>query len=85
MLAATSQETALAFIEIGVLCLVLSFLARVAHRIGITAIPLYLLGGLAAGEGGFVSLDVSQDFIALTAEIGVLLLLLTLGPRVQRG
>jgi CPA2 family monovalent cation:H+ antiporter-2 len=79
VLAASSQETALAFIEIGLLTLVLSVLARVASRIGITAIPLYLLGGLIAGEGGLVSLDVSEDFIALTAEIGVLLLLLTLG------
>jgi CPA2 family monovalent cation:H+ antiporter-2 len=79
VLAASSQETALAFIEIGVLTLVLSVLARVAQRVGITAIPLYLLGGLVAGEGGLVSLDVSEDFIALAAEIGVLLLLLTLG------
>ena len=59
--------------------LLLSVLARLAARIGITAIPLYLLGGLAVGEGGLVALDVSQDFISLTAEIGVLLLLLTLG------
>lgn len=41
--------------------------------------PLYLLAGLALGEGGIVQLDFSEDFIALTAEIGVLLLLFTLG------
>lgn len=79
ILAATSADTALAFVEIGALTLVLSAMARVASRLGITAIPLYLLGGLAAGEGGLVRLDVSADFVALTAEIGVLLLLLTLG------
>lgn len=79
VLAATSADTALALVEIGALTLVLSAMARAAAHLGITAIPLYLLGGLAAGEGGLVALDVSEDFIALTAEIGVLLLLLTLG------
>src|SRR5215207_4872549 len=54
-------------------------LARVASRLGITAIPLYLLAGLAVGEGGIAPLDVSADFIQLGGEIGVLLLLLTLG------
>ena len=79
MLAATSADTALAFVEIGALVLLLSAMARAAAHLGITAIPLYLLAGLAFGDGGLVSLDVSADFIALTAEIGVLLLLLTLG------
>lgn len=79
LLAATSSETARAFVEIGALTLLLSVLARLAARAGITAIPFYLLGGLAFGDGGLVGLDVSEDFIALTAEIGVLLLLLTLG------
>ncbi len=54
-------------------------LARLAGRLGITAIPLYLLAGLAVGEGGVAPLDVSADFIQLAGEIGVLLLLLTLG------
>lgn len=79
LLAATSSDTARAFIEIGALTLLLSVLARLATRAGITAIPFYLLGGLAVGDGGLIGLDVSEDFIALTAEIGVLLLLLTLG------
>ena len=57
----------------------LSVLARVAARLGITAIPLYLLAGLAVGKGGVAPLDVSSDFIQLAGEIGVLLLLLTLG------
>ncbi|MGH9156696.1 MAG: cation:proton antiporter [Acidimicrobiales bacterium] len=67
------------FIEIGAVALVLSVLARVAGRLGITAIPLYLIAGLAVGKGGIAPLDISADFISLTAEIGVLLLLLTLG------
>ena len=39
----------------------------------------WVIAGLAVGEGGLYPLDVSHDFIALVAEIGVLLLLLTLG------
>ena len=79
IVAATGGDVSLAFIEIGTVALVLSFLARVASRLGITAIPLYLLAGLAVGEGGVAPLDVSADFIQLAGEIGVLLLLLTLG------
>jgi CPA2 family monovalent cation:H+ antiporter-2 len=79
LFAATSGDTALAFIEIGLVALALSILARVASRLGITAIPFYLLGGLAVGEGGVAPLDISSEFIALAGEIGVLLLLLALG------
>ena len=79
LVAAASGDAALAFIEIGAVALVLSVLARLAARLGISAIPLYLLAGLAVGEGGIAPLDVSADFIQLAGEIGVLLLLLTLG------
>ncbi|MDP9442609.1 MAG: cation:proton antiporter [Actinomycetota bacterium] len=78
-MAAVSGDAAVVFIEIGAVALALSVLARLAGRLGITAIPFYLLAGLAVGEGGVAPLDVSADFISLTAEIGVLLLLLTLG------
>ena len=78
-LAAASEDAALVFIEIGAVVLVLAILARVAGRLGITAIPFYLLAGLAVGEGGIAPLAVSADFISLGAEIGVLLLLLVLG------
>jgi len=79
MLAAAGGDAPLAFIEIGAVALVLSALARLAGRLGITAIPFYLVAGLAVGKGGIAPLDVSADFIALAAQIGVLLLLLTLG------
>ncbi len=79
MLAAAPPEAAQAFIEIGAVALVLAVLARLAGRLGITTIPFYLLAGLAVGKGGIAPLDVSVDFIGLVAEIGVLLLLLTLG------
>ena len=79
MLAAAGGDVPLAFIELGAVALVLAVLARVAARLGITAIPLYLLAGLAVGDGGIAPLDVSADFIELAAQIGVLLLLFTLG------
>ena len=79
MLAAGSAETALAFIEIGAVVLVLAVLSRLAGRFGLTAVPLFLLAGLTFGEGGLVQLDVSEDFISIAAEIGVLLLLFALG------
>jgi K+:H+ antiporter subunit KhtU len=79
LLAAAGAEAARAFVEIGAVALALAVLARLAGRLGVTTIPFYLLAGLAVGEGGLAPLDVSADFIRLVAEIGVLLLLLTLG------
>lgn len=79
VVAAAGGDVALAFIEIGGVALALALLARLAGRLGITAIPLYLLAGLAVGDGGVATLDVSEDFISLAAQIGVLLLLFTLG------
>ncbi len=79
LFAAGTTETAIAFVEIGALAFGLALLARLAGRLGITAVPLYLLAGLTLGEGGFAQLDVTESFISLVAEIGVLLLLLALG------
>ena len=76
---AASGDAATVFIEIGAVALVLSVLARFAGRLGITAIPFYLLAGLTVGVGGVAPLDVSADFIRLAGEMGVLLLLLALG------
>jgi CPA2 family monovalent cation:H+ antiporter-2 len=77
--AAGTSEAALAFVEIGAVVLALSILSRFAGRIGITAVPLYLIAGLVVGEGGVVTLDLGEEFISIAAEIGVLLLLLALG------
>ena len=79
MIAAGSAEAALAFLEVGSVALGLALVSRLAGRIGITAVPLYLVAGLAFGDGGFARISVSEDFISLTAEIGVLLLLFALG------
>ena len=79
LLAAGSSDAALAFIEIGALILGLALLSRLAGRFGLTAVPLYLLAGLAMGEGGVFQLDVTLEFFEIAAEIGVLLLLFALG------
>jgi CPA2 family monovalent cation:H+ antiporter-2 len=67
------------FIELGVVLVGLALLARFANRLGFSAIPLYLLAGLAFGNGGLVPLNVSQEFTHIGAEMGVLLLLFMLG------
>jgi CPA2 family monovalent cation:H+ antiporter-2 len=66
-------------LEIGGVLLTLGILGRFAVRLGVSPIPLYLLGGLAFGEGGLLPLSASEEFISTGAQIGVLLLLLTLG------
>lgn len=76
---AHASTIASTFVELGAVILVLSLLARVALRGGLTPIPLYLLAGLAMGDGGLVPLSLSENFISLGAEIGVILLLFMLG------
>jgi len=66
-------------IEIGGVLLVLGVLAALALRVGISPIPLYLLVGLAFGHGGILPLSTSEEFTSTGAEIGVVLLLFTLG------
>ncbi|MBV8114868.1 MAG: cation:proton antiporter [Silvibacterium sp.] len=79
MLPAESHHEARLFVEIGASVIVLSILARFASRWGFSAIPLYLLVGLAFGNGGLLPLHLSQSFIGTGAQIGVLLLLFMLG------
>lgn len=72
-------NASLILIELGVVVIALALLDRLARRVGISAIPLYLLVGLAFGEGGLHPFDLSQGFLHVGTEIGVLLLLFTLG------
>ncbi|MGB6192078.1 MAG: cation:proton antiporter, partial [Terracidiphilus sp.] len=67
------------FIELGGATLGLAVLARLSSRWSFSAIPLYLLAGLALGNGGLLPLNVSKEFIEIGSEIGVLLLLFMLG------
>ncbi|WP_306359868.1 cation:proton antiporter [Nocardia sp. CC227C] len=74
-----AHETALALIQLGAVFFGLGLLGRLAARIGMSPIPLYLIGGLVFGTGGLVELDHIDEFIHLASEIGVVLLLLLLG------
>ncbi|MDX3414837.1 cation:proton antiporter [Streptomyces sp. MD20-1-1] len=73
------HNTATMLIELGAIILALGLLGRLAGRVGFSPIPLYLLAGLAFGHGGFLPLQASEEFTAVGAEIGVILLLLMLG------
>jgi CPA2 family monovalent cation:H+ antiporter-2 len=66
-------------IELGLLFGVLSMLGLAARRLGLSPIPFVLVAALAVGEGGLVPLDTAEPFLSASAEIGVVLLLLTLG------
>ena len=74
-----AHDSARLFVEIGAAIIVLALLARLANRFGFSAIPLYLLLGLALGNGGLLPLHLSQNAIGTGGEVGVLLLLFMLG------
>jgi CPA2 family monovalent cation:H+ antiporter-2 len=78
-MAASPHDVSYILVELGAAILGLAVLARVATRFGFSAIPLYLLAGLAFGNGGLAPLNFSQSFIHTGADIGVLLLLFMLG------
>ncbi|MEV8316433.1 cation:proton antiporter [Streptomyces sp. NPDC059900] len=73
------MHSAVFLIEFGAIILALGLLGRFAGRFRFSPIPLYLLAGLAFGEGGLLPLGASEEFVAIGAEIGVILLLLMLG------
>ena len=66
-------------VEFGILLVGLGILARVAAKFRFSAVPLFLLAGLAFGDGGLVPLGVDEEFVQVTAQIGAVLLLLLLG------
>jgi CPA2 family monovalent cation:H+ antiporter-2 len=71
--------TTILLIEVGALLFGLGMLGRLGRRFGLSPIPLYLLAGLAFGQGGLLPLSASEEFIRVGAEIGVVLLLVMLG------
>lgn len=85
------DTTVLALIELGAVLLLLGMLGRLAGRIGMSPVPLYLLGGLLIGVAGLLFPTVDEagvvhgpmepiaEFSHLASEIGVVLLLLMLG------
>jgi monovalent cation:H+ antiporter-2, CPA2 family len=75
----TTHDLSRILIELGLVVIGLAILARIASRWAFSAIPLYLLAGLAFGNGGLAPLNVSEGFIHIGADIGLLLLLFMLG------
>jgi CPA2 family monovalent cation:H+ antiporter-2 len=67
-------------LELGAVLLALAAFGRLAGRFGFSPIPLYLLAGLFfLGDTGTFSLGASEEFVSVGAEIGVVLLLFSLG------
>lgn len=79
LVAAIDASGALELVEVGGVLLLLGLAAFLAAKIGVSAVPLFLISGLALGEGGLIGFKVSQGFIESAANIGALLLLLLLG------
>lgn len=73
------HDTVELLLELGVLIGALGLLGAFAGRYGISAIPLYLLAGLAFGHGGVYEMHAITGFLDVGAEVGVVLLLFTLG------
>lgn len=80
-----AHETALGLIQLGAVLFGLGLLGRLAARIGMSPIPLYLIGGLVFGTGGLIELRHVDNFIHLASEMGVVLLLLLLGLEYTAG
>ncbi len=66
-------------VELGAILSALGVLGRIARALKIPVIPLYLIAGLFFGQGGIIDLRASHDFLEVSAEIGVVLLLVMLG------
>ncbi|MEV6177753.1 cation:proton antiporter [Streptomyces sp. NPDC052015] len=66
-------------LELGIILAALSVLGAAARRFTLSPVPLYLLAGLAIGEGGIAPVPAAGEFVEIGAGIGVVLLLLTLG------
>lgn len=81
----TTGDFSAVFIELGLAVVGLALLARLASRWSFSAIPLYLLAGLAFGNGGLWPLKLTENFVHVGAEIGVLLLLFMLGLEYSGG
>ena len=73
------SHTAQLLVELGAVLFGLGVLGKLAGRFGLSPIPLYLLAGLAFGQGGFLELEAPEGFFHTGSEIGVILLLLLIG------
>jgi monovalent cation:H+ antiporter-2, CPA2 family len=73
------DHVAVLLVELGLLFVGLSLLGLAARRVGLSPVPFVLVAALALGDGGVVPLSTAKPFLTASAEIGIVLLLLTLG------
>lgn len=73
------QISAPLLLQLGAVLTALALLGTVARRFALSPIPVYLLTGLALGNGGITPVTTAGQFIITGAPIGIVLLLLTLG------
>ncbi|HEX4812550.1 cation:proton antiporter [Nonomuraea sp. NPDC049480] len=66
-------------LELGLILAVLSVVGSLARRVALSPVPLYLLAGLALGQGGVLPVPAAEQFVQAGASIGIVLLLLALG------
>ena len=77
-LLATGTSSAV-LVELGTVLLSLAVVGRIAGRLGMPTVPLFVLVGIGVGDGGFGLLDAGTEFVRIGADLGVVLLLLLLG------
>lgn len=82
-LAAAGGQVAGAYIELGAALVLLALAARLATRLDLSPIAFYLLGGLALGA--IKPPDLTAEFVELTGNLGVVLLLFLLGLEYTAG
>ena len=82
-MAASNQVSSVhVLLELGAVLFGLGLLGLFAHQLRVSPVPLYLLAGLAFSEHGVLPLaagDEGRQFIEVGAELGAVLLLLSLG------
>jgi CPA2 family monovalent cation:H+ antiporter-2 len=82
VLAAGGGVATTVLLQLGLVLFSLGLLGLAAHRLRVSPIPLYLLAGLLLGQSGPLPLidgQAGQEFIEVGAELGAVLLLLSLG------
>lgn len=79
VLGASGGSATTILLELGIVFLVLAVLSRTASRLGLSAIPAFLLIGLLLRDGGLFDLTATDEFLEVGSQIGIVLLLLLLG------
>ena len=58
------MHTTALLVELGAVIFGLGLVGRLAGRLGISPVPLYLLAGLAFGAGGVLPLNAPEEFLS---------------------